>query len=102
MPRTSEQPAPFVRLYVGGIAQGGTAVPFLKGCIRGMRIGNYHVNLGQAVRALGETSGMLSLNFKLSGVAFSERQTERGDRGIHIALIPHFVKVGSHHPPPSS
>ncbi|XP_070194668.1 axotactin-like isoform X2 [Littorina saxatilis] len=57
--RSPEEPASFVRLYVGGIGEeGATAIPFLKGCVRGMRIGNYHVNLAQAVLAKGNTSDL--------------------------------------------
>ncbi|XP_076463197.1 axotactin-like isoform X3 [Babylonia areolata] len=55
--RPMEQPAPFVRLYVGGVGgQEATAVPLLKGCVRGMRIGNLHVNLSQGVQAKGNSS----------------------------------------------
>ena len=55
--RSAEEPVPFVRLHVGGVGEGGTAIPFLKGCVRGMRVGNYHINLRQEVQARGNTSG---------------------------------------------
>ena len=52
-----KEPESFVHLFVGGVGEGGTAIPFLKGCVRGMRVGNYHINLRQGVRARGNTSG---------------------------------------------
>ncbi|XP_076440390.1 axotactin-like isoform X2 [Babylonia areolata] len=52
--RSFRPPRPFLRLYVGGIAEGGTASPFLKGCVRGMRVGSHHVSLRQGARAKGD------------------------------------------------
>ncbi|KAL8582074.1 hypothetical protein ACOMHN_003995 [Nucella lapillus] len=56
--RTVQAARPFVRLYVGGMREGGAVSPSLKGCVRGMRIGNHHVSLRQGVGHRGNISGV--------------------------------------------
>lgn len=61
IPRTYEQPEPFVHLYVGGMGEEGTtSTPHLKGCVRGMRFGTVPINLGDGVRALGNTTDLMA------------------------------------------
>lgn len=65
--RSYKEPAPFVHLFVGGVGEGGTAIPFLKGCVRGMRVGIHHVNLRQAAQARGNTSGTTDVRISVLG-----------------------------------
>lgn len=55
--RTYEEPLPFIRLYVGGVDDGGTSTPFLKGCIRGMRMGDIQIELAHGIEGRDNITG---------------------------------------------
>jgi hypothetical protein len=50
-----------MRLYVGGVLGGSTAIANLKGCIRGMRFGVHHINLGENIATLDNNTGIFIL-----------------------------------------
>ncbi|XP_046578022.1 LOW QUALITY PROTEIN: contactin-associated protein-like 2 [Haliotis rubra] len=56
MGRPMTEPAPFVNLYVGGVMDGVTFIPSLKGCIRGLKIADNIINLGEKAREKGNYS----------------------------------------------
>ncbi|XP_050401820.2 axotactin isoform X2 [Patella vulgata] len=56
--RPPEQPDPFVHLYIGGVPKMATTLPTIKGCMRGLKIGDRIVSLKD--KALLDKSGELT------------------------------------------
>ena len=54
--RPPVEPRRFVHVYVGGVPNGGAAVPSLNGCVRGFKIGSNVMHLARAAAHKGDNS----------------------------------------------
>ena len=59
--RPLEAPEQFARLFVGGVGDGTTLLPFLMGCVRGMHLWGQHLRLAEAIGKAPNTTGEICL-----------------------------------------